>query len=81
MTKPTTRRRFFGDIVAAMRDERADPRKAVPPSFSLQVFYAARDPAPRELPVVVLRAGLRRVPTTAVGLCSPIEGHDEGELT
>ncbi|MBL8740900.1 MAG: hypothetical protein JNK04_07400 [Myxococcales bacterium] len=79
MTKRTTRRRLFADIAAAMRDEQAGPRQA--PSFSLQAFYAARDPAPRELPVVVLRAGLRRVPTTAVGLCSPIEGHDEGELT
>jgi len=83
MSKPVTRRGLLGGLVDSLRDEsgRAPPKRARP-SFSLEAFYASREPPPSELPVVVVREGLPCVATTDVGVCPPIGTPDvEGELS
>lgn len=83
MSKRMTRRGLLGGLVDSLRDEpEAAPKRRVVAGFSLQAFYASREPSPAELPFVAVREGLPCVATTSVGVCPPIEpGADEGGLT
>lgn len=83
MSKRVTRRGLLGGLVDSLRDEPSvEPSRQPRPSFSLEAFYASREPPSGELPVVVVREGLPQVETSAVGVCPPIEVRDaEGGIS
>lgn len=78
MSKRVTRRGLLGGVFESLRDEPAvRPAERAATGFSLQAFYAGREPPAAELPFVAVREGLPCVATTAVGVCPPIEPRDD----